>query len=230
MYKNKSRKANPAVSYPRVPRNPRPIYSGAKMSKGMVWQEKEYAFKRSFLISNDSADNWRYGPGSITPGYNPISFTVKLSDVPNYTDFTTLFDSYKITHAQFKITPHFNVGQVPLGPQNTQVARLVTVIDQDDDSTPTGLTQLMQYSSLEESMLDRERVRNFKPRIQVQTYRSATTTGYTTPEGPVWIDAAQTDVPHYCGKGLICDTTASTDNPRTLTIMCTLWITCKGVH
>ena len=163
MYKNKQRK----FAQPRRQLVPRKLYvpRGPGLSKGAIWDQKEYTFKRSFLISNDGADNWRYGPGSITPGYNPVPLTVKLNQMPNYTDFTALFDSYKITHAQFKFIPHFNVGQVPLGPQNTQVARLVTVIDQDDDTTPTGLQQLMQYSSLEESLLDKERVRNFKPRI-----------------------------------------------------------------
>lgn len=229
MYKPKGKKAWQRGRTPRIPRLTR-MQTGPRMSKGMLWDSKEYRFKRTFLISNDGADNFRYGPGSITPGYSPIPLTIKLNDVPNYTDFTSLFDSYKITHAMFKFIPHFNVGQVPLGPQNTQVARLATVIDQDDDSNPTGLTQLMQYSSLEESLLDRERVRNFKPRVSVQTFRTNTSTGYNTPDDAIWIDAAQVDVPHYCGKGLICDTTASADNPRTLTIMCTVWITCKGVH
>lgn len=210
---------------------PRTMFSGSKGQRaGAIWDGKEYRFKRSFIISNDGADNWRYGPGSITPGYNPVSLTVRLNQLPNYTDFTALFDQYKITHAQFKFIPHFNVGQVPLGPQNTQVARLVTVIDQDDDTNLTGLTQAMQYSSLEESLLDKERTRDFTPLPLLQTYRTSTTTGYNTPDRPVWIDAADTDVPHYCAKALICDTTASSDNPRTLTIMCTLWITCKGVH
>lgn len=212
----------------KVPRRQLSLSSG--LSAAAVWDKKEYRFKRSFLISNDGADNWRYGPGSITPGYTPLPLTIKLNQVPNYTDFTSLFDSYKITHAQFKFIPHFNVGQVPLGPQNTQVARLCTVIDQDDDTAPTGLTTLLQYSSLEESLLDKERIRNFSPRIAIQTYRGTTTTGYNTPDGPVWVDAADADVPHYCGKGLICDTTASADNPRSLTILCTVWITCKGVH
>lgn len=228
-YKAKGKKSWQRSSTPRVPRLTR-MQTGPRMSKAMMWDAKEYRFKRSFLISNDGADNWKYGPGSITPGYTPIPLTIKLNEVPNYTDFTSLFDSYKITHAQFKFTPHFNVGQVPLGPQNTQVARIATVIDQDDDSAPTGYQQLLQYSSLEESMLDRERIRNFKPRVSMQAYRTATTTGYNTPDDAVWIDAAQTDVPHYCGKGLIMDTTASADNPRTLTILCTIWITCKGVH
>ena len=106
----------------------------------------------------------------------------------------------------------------------------MTVVDKDDNSSLTGLTAAMQYASMEESLLDKERKRFFVPLPTIQTYRSATTTGYQSPDGPIWIDMAQTDVPHYCAKGLICDTTASTDNPRTLTIMATLYFECKGTH
>jgi len=230
MYKAKNKKAFARRSAtPRVPRLMR-MNTGPRMSKSAQWDAKEYKFKRSFLLSNDGADNFRYGPGSITPGYTNVKLTVTLDQCPTYTDFTALFDQYKITHAQFKFIPHLNVAPVAVGVQNAQVARLVTVIDQDDDTALTGLTQALQYSSMEENLLDQERIRNFKPRALVQTYRSSTTTGYAAPQDPIWVDAAQTDVPHYCGKALICDTTASSDNPRTLTIMVTLWITCRGVH
>ena len=223
-------KRKDAGRFRRKPRAITSIPTRSLSKSGEGWENKVYKFKRSFLISNDGADNWKYGPGAITPGYNPIDLTVMLDKLPNYTDFTTLFDSYRITGVEYRFVPHFNVGQVPLGPQNTQVARLVTVVDKDDNSTLTGLTAAMQYASMEESLLDKERKRFFVPLPTIQTYRSATTTGYQSPDGPIWIDMAQTDVPHYCAKGLICDTTASSDNPRTLTIMATLYFECKGTH
>ena len=82
------------------------------MARG--WENKVYKFKRSFLISNDSADNWKYGPGCIT---RVTTRSISLScwtNCPNYTDFTTLFDSYRITGVEYRFVPHFNVGQVLL--------------------------------------------------------------------------------------------------------------------
>ena len=75
------------------------------------------------------------------------------------------------------------------------MARLVTVVDKDDNSNLTGLTAAMQYASMEESMLDKERKRSFVPLPTIQAYRTSTTTGYQTPDAPIWIDMAQTDVP-----------------------------------
>ena len=79
------------------------------------------------------------------------------------------------------------------GPQNTQVARLVTVVDKDDNSSLTGLTAAMQYASMEESLLDKER-KILCPLPHHPDLPPATTTGYQSPDGPIWIDMAQTDV------------------------------------
>ena len=134
-------KRKDAGRFRRKPRAITSIPTRSLSKSGEGWENKVYKFKRSFLLSNDSADNWKYGPGCITPGYNPIDLTVMLDKLPNYTDFTTLFDSYRITGVEYRFVPHFNVGQVPLGPQNTQVARLVTVVDKDDNTSLTGSLQ-----------------------------------------------------------------------------------------
>lgn len=223
MFKNKSK----SRSIRRVPSRKTLAIPRQRLSKsGVDWDNKIYKFRRTFLLSNNG-DDFKY---SSSTGYNPVDLTVTFDKLPNYTDFTTLFDSYKITGVEYKFVPHFNVANVQTGISNTQVARLVTVIDKDDNTSLSGLSQAMQYSSMEESMLDKERVRAFTPEPTIQVYRSSTSTGYQSPVGPVWIDMAQIDVPHYCAKGLICDTTASADNPRTLTILATVYFECKGIH
>ena len=182
-------KRKDAGRFRRKPRAITSIPTRSLSKSGEGWENKVYKFKRSFLISNDGADNWKYGPGSITPGYNPIDLTVMLDKLPNYTDFTTLFDSYRITGVEYRFVPHFNVGQVPLGPQNTQVARLVTVVDKDDNSSLTGLTAAMQYASMEESLLDKERKRFFVPSLPSRPtapLRQPATSLLMLPSGLTW--------------------------------------------
>jgi len=192
--------------------------------------EPIHEFKRTFILAN-AGDDWSYDSSS---GYNFVPLTVSLNQLPTYTDFTSLFDQYQIKSACWKFIPHMNVSQVQ-GPPGTgslttpQVARLVTVVDRDDDTSIT-FPGALQYATLQESLLDKERQRTFTPSILLQTYRTATSTGYSPSEKPVWVDMAQTDVPHYCGKALICDTTANGSNPRTLTILCTVTVACKGTH
>ena len=191
-------KRKDAGRFRRKPRAITSIPTRSLSKSGEGWENKVYKFKRSFLLSNDSADNWKYGPGCITPGYNPIDLTVMLDKLPNYTDFTTLFDSYRITGVEYRFVP-ISTWVKSLLAAKTQVARLVTVVDKDDNTSLTGLTAAMQYASMEESLLDRSASDSF-PLPTIQTYRTATTTGYQSPDAPIWIDMAQTDVPHYCAR------------------------------
>ena len=188
-------KRKDAGRFRRKPRAITSIPTRSLSKSGEGWENKVYKFKRSFLISNDGADNWKYGPGAITPGYNPIDLTVMLDKLPNYTDFTTLFDSYRITGVEYRFV-RISTWVKSLLAADTQVARLVTVVDKDDSSTLTGLTAAMQYASMEESLLDKERKRFFVPLpTTIQTYRSATTTGYQSLMVPSGLTLAQTDVP-----------------------------------
>ena len=103
-------KRKDAGRYRRKPRAITSIPTRSLSKSGEGWENKVYKFKRSFLLSNNG-DDWRYNSST---GYNPIDLTVMLDKLPNYTDFTSLFDSYRITGVEYRFVPHFNVGQVLL--------------------------------------------------------------------------------------------------------------------
>lgn len=78
------------------------------------------------------------------------SFTFQLTNIPNSTEFTSLYDQYKI-----------NAVSVCFYPKQTEVtslsttdnvrgnARILTAIDYNDDTPPTTLDDLRQYESCE---------------------------------------------------------------------------------
>lgn len=78
------------------------------------------------------------------------SFTFQLTNIPNSTEFTSLYDQYKI-----------NAVPVCFYPKQTEVtslsttdnvrgnARILTAIDYNDDTPPTTLDDLRQYESCE---------------------------------------------------------------------------------
>lgn len=78
------------------------------------------------------------------------SYTFTLNSIPNSTEFTSLYDQYKI-----------NAVSVCFYPKQTQVtsltttdnvrgnARILTAIDYNDDTPPTTLDELRQYESCE---------------------------------------------------------------------------------
>lgn len=73
-----------------------------------------------------------------------ISFS--LSQVPNYTEWTNLFDSYKIKAVSIKIIPELLTGTLNSGAINA--GSLWTAIDRNDLTNPASLNELLQYDTL----------------------------------------------------------------------------------
>ena len=83
---------------------------------------------------------------SATTYANAWSFN--LSQLPNYTDFTNLYDQYRINKIVFKIIPKFSEASINAGTaNNANLAQIHSVIDYDDAVTPTALSDLVQYQS-----------------------------------------------------------------------------------
>ena len=106
-------KRKDAGRFRRKPRAITSIPTRSLSKSGEGWENKVYKFKRSFLLSNDSADNWSMAR-LHHPGLQPDRSHCHADKLPNYTDFTTLFDSYRITGVEYRFVLHFNVGQVLL--------------------------------------------------------------------------------------------------------------------
>lgn len=73
------------------------------------------------------------------------AFAFALADLPSYTDFTSLFDQYRIAQVTMRFIPVV----APFGPATSATAypSLHTVIDQDDNVTPGSLDVLRQYGT-----------------------------------------------------------------------------------
>lgn len=193
------------------------------------WDNMEYSFKRSFLIANNG-HNFR-----VTSYEYPIDFTVTLASLPTYTDFTALFDKYMITGAVAKIHYFANVNDdasgAPVVTSKHDIPRIMIVNDQDDNTALSNVEAMMQYGGMKEYYMDKPHRHFFKPRALVQAYRTATTTAYVPSEAPMWIDMAQTDVPHYCGKGMVLCVNAGTGGDSVnFEIRMEVTFKCKNTH
>lgn len=119
--------------------------------------------------------------------------TFSLLALPNPTEFTSLFDQYRIDHVDCSFIYSANEALQATG--NTPLANLVTVFDHDDASAPTSLLQLQQDPSCMINRLDRPFTRRVYPRIAMAAY-SGTFTGYTNVRAQ-WIDSGSSTVQHY---------------------------------
>lgn len=174
-----------------------------------------YRFKRSFFVNSYLTAT----AGADTPA--AVSFT--LNGVPNASEFTGLYDQYRINAVKLRLMPRGNSSE--LAPGN--ICSLFSVIDYDDATVPTGgVNQLVQYQSLKVTRSDKEHVRYFKPRINVGAINAITgISNKMNTKG--WLDCDVSTTEHYGLKFVV-------ERPPTGTVVydaiVTLYLAFKNVR
>jgi len=153
----------------------------SRMPRSMV--QSVHYFKRSVWL-----------PSQFTMGAAAVfgALNFNLNALPNATEFTTLFDQYKICNVKVSFMPRGNSAE---GGTNNNIGKLFTVIDYDDDTAPTSIDQLMQYPNLTTTAASRTLTRSLKPKFAASVYQTAVLSGYGARTG--WLDCDATVVPHY---------------------------------
>lgn len=160
--------------------------------------------------------------GAVSTGY---SFSI--STLPDIADFTALFDQYKLNKIEFTLVP--NITSNDMNPVTTyyEMPNVHTIIDRDDDATPGALINLMQYPSYRRTRGHQVHKRVWVPSLAQTIYKTASTTG-TAQKGPMWLDLADTTLPHFGLKLYIDQTNAATNIKYRLYIK--YWLQFKGVR
>lgn len=134
---------------------------------------------------------------------------VKLTDIPDYADYLPLFDAYKITKAILYIRMVTNpdgavVPNSATTNQNTWFLDVAATADDDDNTAAFNWQDLQQYAKVKTRILKPGQWFRypFRPALQIQTYRTATSTGYI-PKRNQWVDLGQPEVPHYGVKWIV---------------------------
>lgn len=178
--------------------------------KKVVNQGTIYYFKRTFQPSNVNFS---------TTAQN-LTWKFSLSDLPNYTEFTTLYDQYQIAGVKVKFIP--NNTQISIARlydngtgSNVQYAaagvpQCITVLDYDDASALSAKGDYLQYQNCRMFNAVTPHKRYFRPHIASAVYQSAVFNGFANHKRS-WIDVASASVEHY-GMKMYMDSSALTIN------------------
>lgn len=139
--------------------------------------DKVYTFTRVY--------NWTSVITAVQTIESDYQLSFTLDSLPGYTDFTALFDQYRIIQATVQFQPINGYTLLP----NV----IHTVIDYDDDST-TPITDLLQYQTL----ISRNGAftRTLNPRLAGAVY-SGTFTSFANLSNKTWLDSASPSVAYY---------------------------------
>jgi len=124
------------------------------------------------------------------------AFLFKLNDLTTFTEFTTLFDKYRITGIRAKFIPRINIfGNSDSSATNTEVPPIMSVIDYDD-ATAVDYTSLIQFENNKIHNEFKPFTLYFKPQVAAAFYASGAFTSYGTVKNP-WIDCNSGGVEYY---------------------------------
>jgi len=157
-------------------------------------RNKVYTFNRGYPYATVSAP---------TVGDLIMAMNFTLGALPSSTDFTSLFDQYRIAQVTVRFIPLAGVG--------TGSNPLVTVIDYDDSTVPGAVSDLFQYDSVQFTQPGSTLERTLKPRVAIAAYSGAFTS-FATADPDLWIDVASPNVQYYGLKFAIAAASGSTAN------------------
>lgn len=146
-------------------------------------QKNIFHFKRTYQAPDISFSS----SGATTGCYTP-----SLSLMPDVTDFTTLFDQYRINKFVVKFIPNFD-GNSLLPTGFVSMPNIYYAVDHDDAVAPTTIDQLLQYPRMKIRPVNKITSVMFTP----STLSTVDATASSAIKYKQWINCAYTTIPHY---------------------------------
>jgi hypothetical protein len=100
-----------------------------------------------------------------TDGINPalFGFLFRLSNLPSFTDFTNLFDMYRITKVEIEWLPEYTELTDAALVSNAVNVRFNSCVDISDAAAPGTVAQILQYQNLKTSSITKPHKQTFVP-------------------------------------------------------------------
>ncbi len=253
-----------ATTISRAWRN-RPYKRSWRLSRAAKWTSSrsfkgEYSFTRTvstnaqglnFAIATDAVGVVKFFVGANNADNFQIDFSLQqiilrlggvaqiTAQVPNYTEFTGLFDQWCIDKVDVMLVPTYTNSNLSAAVVTAQLPTIVHCID-DDDSAAATKTDIQQYANCKYTQLltgftDPKPIRSFRPKPAIAVFQQGATFAYgsVTP-GPKWIDVAYPTVPHYSVKGALDNANVASSQPNTtmayVDVVCKLHLKFKTVR
>jgi hypothetical protein len=115
-----------------------------------------YKFQR--VIERDGYDIVADG---INPSLSGLLFT--LDSLPDYTDFTRLFDMYRITKVEIEWKPEYTELTDAALVSNAVNVRFNSTVDISDSAAPGSVDEILQYQQLKSTGITQTHTRTFTP-------------------------------------------------------------------
>lgn len=145
-------------------------------------KDKIYSFRRVALYGTISQQ-------ALSSSFLAMYFSLDLNS--GFTEFTNLFDEYRICAVEVIFRPKYNM-QTIASINNIVTPFLYTAIDYDDSTAPTNISQIEEYQTCVVTNFNGKCRRTIKPKVAMEVYQGITTSAYALARP--WVDCANTGV------------------------------------
>lgn len=146
------------------------------------------------------------------------SLACSLNLVPSVTDFTNLFDQFRIVKVKYDFFPRLTGNPANGVPGNCSIFHMA--VDHTDVTPPSLETDLLQYDQHRTVQAYKPFSITFKPAPAATYWQGVTASGYG-PKAGSWIDCSSGGVQHYGLKYCFSNNSATTTS---IDIKATLWL------
>jgi len=152
-----------------------------------------------------------------------LDYSFSLENLPNYTEFTALFDMYRIDAVKLQLIPKINIAD---GNTNNRFM-IYSVLDYNDIASLSNVDAALQYQNLRKTTSTRTHTRFIKPKVAI-TQTDVSATSFVSSYKAPWIKTSNADVAHGFIKFI------SEENPNTNAIefdeIITMYVSFKNVN
>jgi len=120
------------------------------------------------------------------------TYDFNLAQLDDSTEFTNLFEKYRIKAIQFKMFPMIQSNN----PGQTYMPVLAYCRQTSSGVTPATLSNFMQQDNVKLTRANKPITIYLKPFVDTEVYKSSVSTGYSGKRG-LWINTTDDTVPHY---------------------------------
>lgn len=166
-----------------------------------------------------------------------FSLGFQLRDIPNVTEFTSLFDSYMLTGVmlQFKLIDNPGADFVTGDPTTYNKLNFYPTIwyaPDHDDNNNVPIGNIKEFERVRHKVLYPNREVNImlRPTTLGQLFLTSTTSAVTENRRRSWLDMATTNIPHYGFKSVIDFEGISPSANFRIKVNAKYYFTCKNVR
>lgn len=183
-------------------------------------------FKRKFVVANITASTNAVGVQTNAAG----ALTFALSSLPSSTDYTSLFDQYKITGVKLDFIPFGDTVNLPITSMTGSSSLispggpLILAPDYDDATTPATASLLLEYQSCKVIPVPKRHRMYVRPKFAMEVYNGVSS-AYGARSG--WLDCANSNVAHY-GVKYYMNAPSVASSSFTYQVWATMYFACKN--